>query len=85
MTTRRHIGWFLDDIGSPFTFQDAKCSVENGRIVKGYKPGARFCLVDNGVIYDPADLQAVIDYAKYLGLNDFTIIDAATGEVVYEQ
>ena len=85
MTTRRHIGWFLYDIGSPFTFQDAKRSVENGRIVKGYKPGARFCLVDNGVIYDPADLQAVMDYAKYLGLNDFTVIDAATGEVVYEQ
>ena len=85
MTTRRHIGWFLDDINSPFTFNDAKCSVETGRIVKGYKPGAKFCLVDNGVIYDPADLQAVMDYAKYLGLNDFSVIDAATGEVVYEQ
>ena len=33
MTTRRHIGWFLDDIGSPFTFQDAKCSVETGEVV----------------------------------------------------
>lgn len=32
MTTRQHIGWFLDDIGSPFTFQDAKRSVETGRI-----------------------------------------------------
>ena len=85
MTTRRHIGWFLDDVGSPFTFQDAKSSVETGRIVKGYKPGAKFCLVDNGVIYDPADLQAVMGYAKYLGLNDFSVIDAATGEVVYEQ
>lgn len=35
MTTRRHIGWFLDDIGSPFTFQDAKRSVENGETVYG--------------------------------------------------
>lgn len=85
MTTRRHIGWFLDDVNSPFTFQDAKCSVETGRIVKGYKPGAKFCLVDNGVIYDAADLQAVIDFAAYLGLSDYTVIDAATGEVVYEQ
>lgn len=33
MTTRRHIGWFLDDIGSPFTFNDAKCSVETGEVV----------------------------------------------------
>ena len=32
MTTRRHISWFLDDIGSPFTFQDAKHSVEIGII-----------------------------------------------------
>lgn len=85
MTTRKHIGWFLSDINSPFTFNDAKCSVETGRIVKGYKPGAKFCLVDNGVIYDQADLQCVMDYAKYLGLNDFSVIDAATGEVVYEQ
>ena len=85
MTTRKHIGWFLDDVGSPLTFQDAKSSVETGRIAKAYKPGANFCLVDDGVIYDPADLQCVMDYAKYLGLNDFTVIDAATGEVVYEQ
>ena len=33
MTTRRHIGWFLDDIGSPFTFQDAKHSAQTGTIV----------------------------------------------------
>ena len=84
-TTRRHISWFLDDINSPFTFNDAKCSVETGRIVKGYKPGVKFCLVDNGVIYDPADLQVVMDYAEYLGLNDFSVIVAATGELVYEQ
>lgn len=32
MTTRRHISWFLDDICSPFTFQDAKHSAETGRI-----------------------------------------------------
>ena len=32
MTTRRHISWFLDDIGSPFTFHDAKRSAETGRI-----------------------------------------------------
>lgn len=32
MTTRRHISWFLDEIGSPFTFQDAKHSAETGRI-----------------------------------------------------
>lgn len=85
MTTRRHIGWFLDDIGSPFTFQDAKRSVETGRIVKGYKPGAKFMLVDNGVVYDPADFEDVINFANFLGINTFTVIDAATGEVVYEQ
>ena len=85
MTTRKHIGWFLSDINSPFTFQDAKCSVETGRIAKGYKPGAMFCLVHNGVIYDPADLQVVIDFASYRGFSDYTIIDAATGELVYEQ
>lgn len=84
MTTRRHIGWFLDDIGSPFTFNDAKCSVQTGTIVKGSKPDARFCLVHNGVIYDPADLQTVIDFAWHSGFRDFTVIDAATGEVVYE-
>ena len=32
MTTRRHISWFLKDIGCPFTFQDAKRSAETGRI-----------------------------------------------------
>ena len=85
MTTRRHIGWFLSDIGSPFTFQDAKGSVETGRIVKGYKPGAMFCLVHDGVTYNPADLQVVIDFAEYRGFRDYTIIDAATGELVYEQ
>ena len=85
MTTRRHISWFLDDIGSPFTFQDAKHSVETGRIVKGYKPGAMVCLVHNGVTYNPADLQTVIDFASYKGFMDYAIIDAATGEVVYEQ
>ena len=85
MTTRRHIGWFLDDIGSPFTFQDAKCSVETGRIAKGYKPGEMFCLVHNGVTYNPADLQVVIDFASHKGFSDYTVIDAATGEVVYEQ
>lgn len=85
MTTRRHIGWFLDDIGSPFTFQDAKCSVETGRIAKGYKPGAQFCLVHRGFTYNPADLQVVIDFASYKGFSDYTIIDAATGELVYEQ
>lgn len=85
MTTRKHIGWFLSDIGSPFTFNDAKCSVETGRIVKGYKPGSKFCLVNNGLVYSPADLQIIMDYAKYLGINDFSIIDAETGEVVYEQ
>ena len=85
MTTRRHISWFLDDIGSPFTFQDAKRSVETGRIAKGYKPGAMFCLVHDGVTYNPADLQVVIDFASYKGFSDYTIIDAATGEVVYEQ
>lgn len=85
MTTRRHIGWFLADIGSPFTFNDAKCSVETGRIAKGYKPGAMFYLVHDGVTYNPADLQTVIDFASYRGFSDYTIIDAATGEVVYEQ
>ena len=85
MTTRRHISWFLDDINSPFTFQDAKRSTETGRIVKGYKPGAKFQLVDNGVIYEPADLQSVMDFAVFLGLSHFTVIDAATGEVVYDQ
>ena len=84
MTTRRHIGWFLDDIGSPFTFNDAKCSVQTGTIIKGYNPGARFRLVHNDVIYEPADLQTVIDFAWYSGFRDFTVIDAATGEVVYE-
>ena len=84
-TTRRQIGWFLDDIGSPFTFNDAKCSVETGRIAKGYKPGAMFCLVHNGVTYNPADLQTVIDFASYRGFSDYTVIDAATGELVYEQ
>ena len=85
MTTRRHIGWFLNDICSPFTFQDAKCSVETGRIAKGYKPDAMFCLRHNGIIYDPADLQTVIDFATYKGFRDYTIIDAETGELVYEQ
>lgn len=33
MTTRRHISWFLDDINSPFTFQDAKRSAETGEVV----------------------------------------------------
>ena len=33
MTTRKHIGWFLSDINSPFTFQDAKRSVEIGEVV----------------------------------------------------
>lgn len=84
MTTRRHIGWFLDDIGSPFTFQDAKHSTETGTIIKGYKPDARFNLVHNGVIYEPADLQTVIDFAWHGGFREFTVIDAATGEVVYE-
>lgn len=28
-TTRRQIGWFLQDIGSPFTYQDAKRSFKN--------------------------------------------------------
>lgn len=84
MTTRRHIGWFLYDIGSPFTYQDAKCSVETGRIAKGYKPGAKFCLAANGVIYAPADLQAVIDFAAHRGLTDYAVIDAATGDVVLE-
>lgn len=84
MTTRRHIGWFLDDIGSPFTFQDAKHSAQTGTIVKGYKPDARFCLVHNGVTYEPADLQVVIDFAWRSGFSDFAVIDAATGEVVYE-
>ena len=84
MTTRRHIGWFLDDIGSPFTFNDAKSSVRTGTIIKGYNPDARFYLVDNGVIYEPADLQTVIDFAWCLGKSDFTVIDAETGEVVYE-
>lgn len=84
MTTRRHIGWFLDDIGSPFTFNDAKCSVRTGTIIKGYNPGARFHLVHNDVTYEPADLQTVIDFAWYKGFRDFTVIDAATGEVVYE-
>lgn len=85
MTTRRHISWFLADINSPFTFQDAKCSAKTGRIVKGYTPDGKFRLVDNGVIYDPADLQDVMDFAAYLGLSAFTVIDAATGEVVYDQ
>lgn len=85
MTTRRHIGWFLDDIGSPFTFQDAKCSVETGRIAKGYNSGAQFCLVHRGFTYNPADLQVVIDFASHKGFSDYTVIDAATGEVVYEQ
>lgn len=84
MTTRHHIGWFLDDIGSPFTFNDAKCSVQTGTIIKGYKPDARFHLVHNDVIYEPADLQTVIDFAWYRGFRDFSVIDAATGEVVYE-
>lgn len=85
MTTRRHIGWFLDDIGSPFTFQDAKCSVETGRIAKGYNPDAQFCLVHDGFTYNPVELQVVIDFASYKRFTDYTIIDAATGEVVYEQ
>lgn len=85
MTTRSHISWFLADIGSPFTFNDAKFSVEGGRLVKGYKPGARFCLVHNGFTYNPADLQLVIDFASYKGFNDYTIFDAETGELVYEQ
>lgn len=85
MTTRRHISWFLDDINSPFTFNDAKCSVETGRIAKGYKSGAQFCLVHDGFMYNPADLQTVIDLASYRGFSDYTIIDAATGELVYEQ
>lgn len=85
MTTRRHIRWFLDDIGSPFTFQDAKCSAQTGTIAKGYKPDAKFFLVDNDVIYEPADLQVVMDYAKHLALYDFIVIDAETGEVVYER
>lgn len=85
MTTRRHISWFLDDINSPFTYQDAKRSAGSRRIVKGYKPGAKFQLVDNGVIYDPADLQSAIDFAAFLGLSSFAVIDAATGEVVHEQ
>lgn len=84
MTTRRHIGWFLDDIGSPFTFNDAKCSVKTGTIIKGYKPGAMFHLVHNGVIYEQADLQVVIDFAWHSGFRDFTVIDAETGELVYE-
>lgn len=33
MTTRRHISWFLDDIGCPFTFRDAKHSAETGEVV----------------------------------------------------
>ena len=33
MTTRRHISWFLDDIGCPFTLQDAKRSAETGEVV----------------------------------------------------
>lgn len=33
MTTRRHISWFLDDIGSPFTFQDAKHIVETSEVL----------------------------------------------------
>lgn len=85
MTTRRHISWFLDDIGSPFTFQDAKHSAVTGRIAKGYKPGAQFCLVHDGITYTPADLQVVIDFASYKGFSDYTVIDAATGELVYEQ
>ena len=85
MTTRKHIGWFLNDINSPFTFQDAKHSVKTGRIVKGYKPGAMFLLVHDGVTYNPADLQVVIDFAEYRGFRDYAIIDAATGELVYEQ
>ena len=85
MTTRRHISWFLDDINSPFTYQDAKRSVEIGRIVKGYAPGAKCQLVDKGVIYEPADFQSVMDFAAFLGLSSFVVIDAATGEVVYEQ
>ena len=28
-TTRRQIGWFLDDIGSPFTYYSAKRSFEH--------------------------------------------------------
>ena len=28
MTTRRHIGWFLQDIGCPFTYRDAKRAYE---------------------------------------------------------
>lgn len=28
-TTRKHIGWFLRDIGSPFTYYSAKRSFEN--------------------------------------------------------
>lgn len=36
------------------------------------------------VIYEPADLQVVIDFAWYSGFRDFSVIDAATGEVVYE-
>lgn len=83
--TRLHILWFLKDIGSPFTFQDAKHSVETGRIVKGYKPVEQFCLVHDGFTYNPADLQVVMDFASYKGFSDYTIIDAATGEVVYEQ
>ena len=85
MTTRRHIGWFLDDIGSPFTFNDAECSVETGRIAKAHMPGEMFCLVHDDFIYNPANLQTVIDFAAYRGFTDYIIIDAATGEVVYEQ
>ena len=85
MTTRHHISWFLDDIGSPFTFQDAKDSVETGRIAKGYNPGTQYCIVHNGFTYNPAGLQGVIDFASYKGFSHYTIIDAATGEVVYEQ
>lgn len=65
MTTRRHIGWFLDDIGSPFTFQDAKHSVETGRIVKVYKPGARFCLLETAFVTFADSLSA---YLKRKGI-----------------
>lgn len=31
--TRRHIGWFLRDIGSPFTYYSAKWSFESASVI----------------------------------------------------
>lgn len=83
-TELRHVEWFLDDISAPFTVANAMRSAETGRIVMGYVAGTKYQLVDGGVVYDPANFDDVMAFVKFLGLSRYTIIDAATGEVVRE-